>query len=717
MNQMIFNKIKQLYMKYKVPFYSSMLIGVFALFAFYPKGDNPQKEQLLLQTTMGALNELHYSPRTIDDNFSKDLYRIYIERMDGGKRFLTQKEIDQLKPFELILDDELKNLDISFFNTASGLLDKAITRAEGIYKEILDKPFDFTVNESFETSTEKRKFPSDEKELHEVWRKMLKYETMVKLADKMEEKAKGTADYKDKTDQELEESSRKSVRERFETWFNQLSKVKREEKYADFLNALANLYDPHTEYYEPVEKQTFDIKFSGRLEGIGATLQSDKEYTKVSELVVGGPAWKQKELKPGDFILKVAQGDAEGVSIAGLNLNEVVSKIRGPKGTKVRLTVRSVDGTTKEIVIIRDEVILDEGYAKSVIINKKGTIENVGFISLPKFYADFQKRDGRFCFTDVAKEIEKLKAANVNGIVLDLRNNGGGSLSDVVKMTGLFIEKGPIVQVKTRVGNPEIQEDYDPKVQYNGPLIVMVNNFSASASEIMAAALQDYDRAIIIGSNHTYGKGTVQRFIDLDAAVSGFNEMKPLGDVKVSLQKFYRITGASTQLRGVSSDIVLPDNFQNLELGEKESDFAMPWTEISNVPFEQHAYKVMNKKELAKLSKERVVKNELFDKINSNAKRLKEQRDLSVYTLNLVEFMKRQKSLEKESETYKKMFEKEIPDLDVKNLQVDLDYVNSDSTKITRNNEFLKDMKKDIYVDETLNVMKDMIKQSIASKN
>ncbi len=703
-------------MKLKTPVFFAVLIGVFALFAFYPKPDSAQKETILLQTLLQGLDQLHYNPRTLDDTFSEDLFKLYLDRIDGGKRFFLQSEIDQLKPFEKILDDQLKSGNISFFDRSSELLDHGIKRAEKIYQEVLSQPMIFNVQESFETDAEKRKYPTTETELKEHWRKMLKYETMTRFADKIEERTKGTADYKDKSDKDLEEDARKSVRERFETYFNQLAKVKREEKYADFLNTIANLFDPHTEYYEPVEKQSFDIKFSGRLEGIGATLQSDKEYTKVSELVVGGPAWKQKELKVGDLIMKVAQGEEEGISIAGMNINEVVTKIRGPKGTKVRLTVRSIDGTTKEISIIRDEVIIDEGYAKSVILNKEG-VENIGFISLPRFYADFNKRDGRQCFQDVAKEVEKLKASNVNGIIIDLRNNGGGSLNDVVKMTGLFIEKGPIVQVKTRLGNAEVQEDYDGRVQYSGPLIVMVNNFSASASEIMAAALQDYGRAIIVGSNQTYGKGTVQRFFNLDAAINGYEDIKPLGDMKVSLQKFYRINGGSTQLRGVSSDIVLPDNFQELKLGEKESKFAMPWTQIDKLNYNQNVYKIGNLKSILNQSKDRVSKNETFAKINSNAKRLKQQRDQSIYSLNLDDYFKQKKNLEKESEQIKSLFEKEIPGLEVKNLAADIDYIQSDSTKINRNNDFKKDLKKDIYVDETLYIMSDMIRQNMASKN
>lgn len=703
-------------MKLKNPVLYSILIGAFALFAFYPKPDNTQKESVLLQTLLQGLDQLHYNPRSLDDAFSEDLYKLYLDRIDGGKRFLLQSEVDQLKPFEKLLDEQLKAGNISFFDKTNEMLDLGVKRSEKIYQEILSQPFVFNIQESFETDAEKRKFPANESELRELWRKMLKYETMTRFADKIEERTKGTPEYKDKTDKELEEDARKGVRERFDTYFDQLKKIKREEKYADFLNSIANLFDPHTEYYEPVEKQSFDIKFSGRLEGIGATLQSDKEFTKVSELVVGGPAWKQKELKVGDLIMKVAQGDEEGISIAGMNINEVVTKIRGPKGTKVRLTVRSLDGTTKEITIIRDEVIIDEGYAKSVILNKDGA-ENIGFISLPRFYADFNKRDGRQCFQDVAKEVEKLKAAKVNGIIIDLRNNGGGSLNDVVKMTGLFIEKGPIVQVKTRLGNPEIQEDYDSRVQYSGPLVVMVNNFSASASEIMAAALQDYGRAIIVGSNQTYGKGTVQRFFNLDAAISGYEDIKPLGDVKISLQKFYRINGGSTQLRGVTPDIVLPDNFQDLKLGEKESKFAMPWSQIDKLNYNQNVYKIGNLKNIVSQSKDRVSKNETFDKINNNAKRLKQQRDQSLYSLNIDDYFKQKKSIEKESEQIKKLFEKEIPGLEVKNLEVDLEAIKIDSTKINRNQDFLKDLKKDIYVDETLFIMSDMIRQNIASKN
>ena len=706
-------------MKYKQHIVFSFLAIVMVWFFVKPNNQqpDPQKEVLLLQTVMQGLNQLHYSPTAINDEFSKDLLKSYLDVIDGGKRFLIQSEVDELKKSELNLDDEISAGNLSFFNKTLALTDASFDRVERIIGELSEKPFEFNTDEYIETDPKKRSFSVNEAELKESWRKLLKYEIMTKLADKIEERTKGSAEYKDKTDAQFEEDARKQVKDRYTESFSRFKKLKREERFADFLNTIANIFDPHTEYYQPVEKQSFDIKFSGRLEGIGATLQSEKEYTKISDIIAGGPAWKQKELKVGDVITKVAQGDEEPINIGGMNLNEVVSKIRGPKGTKVRLTVNGIDGVVKEVVIIREEIIIEEGYAKSVILENKDKLDNIGLINLPRFYADFQKRDGRQCFEDVAKEIEKLKATGVKGIIIDLRNNGGGSLNDVVKMTGLFIEQGPIVQVKAKEGRPDIQRDYDVRVQYDGPLIIMVNQFSASASEIMAAALQDYKRAIVIGSKQTYGKGTVQRFFDLDNAINGYENMKPLGDMKVSLQKFYRINGGSTQLKGVVPDIQLPDDFQSIELGERESDHAMAWSQIDPVEYTQNAYKIKDLKSLTAKSKERISKNETFNKVAENAKRLKTQRDQSRYSLKLTEYMADLKSREAEAKAYKGIADKELPNLLIKNMQADLSQINADSTKINRNIAFLKDLKSDAQIEEAMNIMKDMISQSMAAKN
>ncbi|MEO1715046.1 MAG: S41 family peptidase, partial [Bacteroidota bacterium] len=373
----------------------------------------------------------------------------------------------------------------------------------------------------------------------------------------------------------------------FDDWYERLEKRKRSDYLSIYINSITNVFDPHTSYFEPIEKQNFDINMSGKLEGIGARLQSDGNYTKITSVIVGGPAWKQGDLKENDKIMKVAQDGEDPIDVTGMQLDDVVSQIRGEKGTKVILTVKKIDGSIADIEIVRDVVILEEGFAKSLILHTTAK-EKVGFISLPRFYDDFYDEEGRSCARDVATEIDKLKKENVRGIILDLRNNGGGSLRDVVTMSGFFIEKGPIVQVKARGRSPEVLEDNDPSVKWDGHLIVMVNQFSASASEILAAALQDYERAVIVGSTSTFGKGTVQRFYNLDRAIPGYSELKPFGEIKLTTQKFYRIDGGSTQLKGVTPDIILPDMYSYIETGEKEQEYPMNWTQIAPVPHEQN---------------------------------------------------------------------------------------------------------------------------------
>ncbi|MFT5765227.1 MAG: carboxyl-terminal processing protease [Saprospiraceae bacterium] len=424
-------------------------------------------------------------------------------------------------------------------------------------------------------------------------------------------------------------------------------------------------------------------------------------------MVPGGPAWKQKDLEPSDLITAVAQGDEEAESVSGFRIDDVVKLIRGKKGTKVRLTVKKVDGSIAVISIIRDLVVTDESYAKSVILDFPGKAENVGYIKLPRFYADFNRRGGRSCSEDVAKEVEKLKAQNVSGIILDLRDNGGGSLRDVVKMSGLFIEDGPIVQVKGRDRDPEVLEDHDSSVQYDGKLIVMVNEFSASASEILAAALQDYGRAVIVGSKSTFGKGTVQRFIDLDQAIRGYNDIKPLGNIKLTIQKFYRVNGGSTQLKGVESDIVLPDRYQFIEVGERDQDYPMDWSKIEPVDYAQSVTSLNGLEHWKAASAERVKKDKTFQLILENAKRLKTQREDTDYDLNLEAYTTEMEMLEKEAEKYTDML-KEIEGLEVKNMETDLSIINEEESRQARNEEWIKTIKKDIYINEVLSILKDM---------
>lgn len=697
-------------MKAGKPFFFSLIALVAAIAAFYPPERPGTREQIQLATMMEGLRQYHFMPKEVDDNFSAQVYKEYLDRLDSGKRFFTQSDVETLNAFKLDIDDQINQRSFEFFNAASDRYAAAIDRTEGWFREILSKPFNFEIDEHLETDTEKLAWAKDENELKDRWRQQLKYEVLSRLADKIEDRNKGVEELQEKSMEDLESDSREAVLERYQDWYERLQKTKNSEFFSEYLSTIANLYDPHSEYFEPVEKENFDITMAGKLEGIGARLQTEKDNTKVMSIITGGPAWKQKELEVNDVILKVAQGEGEAEVVTGLDINDVVSKIRGDKGTIVKLTVRKADGSIKEIAITRDEVVLDEGFAKSVILSDASANDRIGYIRLPRFYADFESSEGRSCAVDMAREIDKLKNENVDGLIIDLRNNGGGSLRDVVTMSGYFIEKGPIVQVKSKSGRASVHEDRDPTVQWDGPVIIMVNEFSASASEIMAAALQDYERAVIVGSPSTFGKGTVQRFFDMDNAVSGNDDIKPLGQVKLTIQKFYRIDGGSTQLKGVVPDIILPDNYAKLDFGEKENPYSMPWTEIEPVAHQQKVYRVdgyMSK--LRAFSQERVNKSATFQLTEQNANRFKAQRDQTTYPLKLDYFQAYVKEKKDEADRYKDNY---TPDesLVVTNPAVDLPRIQQDSAKIASNDDFLDQVKKDAYIDETLNIMADMLR-------
>ena len=684
------------------------LTAAAALFlAFYTPMNTAQKEAALMQSILTELNYYHYQPLDINDNFSEKVYGLYIDRLDGGRRWLTQSDIQQLEAWKFKLDEEANEGTFAFLDLATQLQEAGLQKTQVWYREILANPFDFTKNDAIETDSKKKPFAKNDAELKEYWQQSMKWETLTRYMEKLEKKEKGDEEFKDKTKEELEAETRKDVLKTYDDWYVRLEKRKRTDHLSSYLNAITNIFDPHTEYYEPIDKQNFDIGMSGRLEGIGARLQTDGEYTKVSEIIVGGPAWKQGLLKENDKIMKVAQGgDPEWTDITGMVINDVVQLIRGKPDTKVRLFVKKADGSTEEIEIIRDVVIIEEGFAKSIIIESPQA-ERIGYIKLPKFYADFNDKNGRRCAEDIAVELEKLKQSNIQGIILDLRGNGGGSLRDVVKMGGFFVEEGPIVQVKSRARKPEVLTDDDPGVQYNGPLVIMVNQFSASASEILAAAMQDYGRAVIVGTP-TFGKGTVQRFFDLDAVVRGNPEVKPLGEVKLTVQKFFRVDGGSTQLKGVTPDIIFPDPSFYLETGEKEEDFPMEWTQIEPVPYSQKVYSLGNLPRIKEKAAYRIKNNEIFQKIDARAKRIKDQRDDSSHSLNMDTYRAESDKWEAEDKEYDKLFENEVL-TKVQNLPADISGIEADESKKARNDEWLKSVKKDVYLVETLNIMHDML--------
>ncbi|WP_235297227.1 carboxy terminal-processing peptidase [Portibacter marinus] len=681
--------------------------GVLAVGSFFPEPDPKEKEELIFYAVSNFLEQVHYRPLEMNNDFSENAFKSYLEVLDNSKRFLLQTDVDELQKYEKLLDDQYEEGSFEFFNLSEQKINKAIERAKKVYDETIKMDFDFTIDEDINLDDEEKAFPKNMDELKEGWRKMIKYEILVRYEDKLEANEKAE---KKKTEEELKKEAYKDAKEMFDDWFDRLGEIRRSDRFEAYLNTITHVFDPHSDYYNPKEKQDFNINMGGRLEGIGARLQRDGDYTKVVDIIVGGPAWKGKELEVDDLITAVQQkGEDEVLDITGMRVDDVVQHIRGKKGTIVYLTVKKKDGTMVDIEIERDIVIIEEGKAKSVIIEREDEGHKYGYIRLPKFYADFESKDGRSSAVDVALEIEKLKAENVDGIILDLRNNGGGSLRDVVQMSGLFIDEGPIVQVKPRGREPYVLEDEDPETKYDGHLIVMVNGYSASASEILAAAMQDYDRALIVGSKSTFGKGTVQRFYDLDRAVRGNGDMKPLGEVKLTTQKYFRVNGGSTQLKGVVPDVILPDNFHYIETGEKQYDYAMEWTEIDPVEYELPKMTVSNKEILSKNSAQRIESDEQFKLVLENAQRLKENRDDKIYSLNFEEFNKEVDAREQAAEKFKDLWSNQIIGLNASNLPIDLEFIEADSSRIARNDVWIKDLQKDIYLNETLNIMKDMI--------
>ncbi len=685
---------------------------IFASFLFisYQSSTDDLRRDLLIKVVSFAINSGHYHPGDINDDFSVKAYNLYVERIDYAKRFLLKEDIEKLSKYKTKLDDEMKNDDFEFFDISVSVLNKRINESESYYKEALKKPFVFEKDEYYEFDPDKKDYAANKTELKERWRKSLKYETLTRLNDLIEEQEKAVEKsdtVQVKSFSELEEEAREKVLKRYDDWFHRISKFDETDRLNIYINSLVNVFDPHTQYFPPKDKENFDIRFSGQLEGIGAQLTQKNAYIEVMKIIPGSPSWKQGELEVGDYILKVAQGDEEPVDVVDMRLDEAVLLIRGKKGTEARLTIKKLDGTIKEISIIRDVVVLEETYAKSAVIRYDESNRTFGYVKLPSFYVDFHKINGRNCFDDVEKEIKKLKQENVDGIIFDLRDNGGGSLEDVVKIAGLFIEEGPIVQSRGRKGMKKTYNDLDPEIQYGGPLIVMVNAISASASEIFAAAMQDYNRAIVIGGNSTYGKGTVQNFTELDRMVPKKPvDMKPLGALKMTVQKFYRVNGGATQLNGVTPDIVLPDYYNYMDFGERDLDNAMPWSEIFPLTYNKctPSYDIDY---IEEISKKRIKGDSILVLVDENGKRLKELRENTEYSLNFENYKSRIEKREKSGEKYERIG-KDTLGLTIEILKTDLPGVEADTCRKARTEAWITGLKKDVYLVEAVNILNDI---------
>jgi carboxyl-terminal processing protease len=698
-------------MKNRILFFSTLGVISVSCFmcSFLPSTETNKDKTVVTENVMSGLLQMgHFNPRAMDDKFSEDVYDLYLKRIDINKKFLLQSDINELKQMRNQIDDQLASDNFEFFIKSTALLNKRYAEVEGFYKDLLKEPFDFTKDEKIETDPKKLNFAADSKAQREEWRKLFKYQTLVRMSDAIESQEKALLKkdtvFEAKSLAIIEKESREKVEKSYVDFFKRLKKVDETDRAGMFLNAVANVFDPHTEFFPPKVKDNFDIQMSGQLEGIGAQLQEKDGAIKVSNIVPGSASWRQGELKAGDIILKVAQGKDEPVDVTDMRLDDAVQLIRGKKGTEVRLTVRKPDASLIVIAIIRDIVVLDETYAKSLIIEEN---EKIGYLKLPSFYADFNKVGGRRCAIDVKNEILKLQEQQIKGLIIDLRNNGGGSLQDVVEMAGLFIDKGPIVQVKTTGSNAEVLEDRNPGILYNGPLVIMVNNISASASEILAAAIQDYKRGIIIGGEQTFGKGTVQRIVSLDDRLD-YSQMSyaPVGSLKLTMQKFYRVNGGSTQLKGVNSDIMLPDKYEKLYKGEREEEFPMPWDEIKPATINAWAAN-WNIEDIKKKSKSRVENDLTFKQIRALEEKFKKQADNTLLSLNLDKYRLEQKKNTEETDVLEKL-EKEGKQLNAYGMPLDLEKIASDSTKKVMNEEWIKSVKKDTYIKEAVHVIKDM---------
>ena len=651
------------------------------------KFSDPNKEKLLIEVVKYVVEKGHYSTLDINDDISEKIYNTYLEQLDAQKRFFLQSDIRQFEKYKFKLDDQLKNQDLTFFNLVYETSRKRINEVKNYYEEIMNNKFDFSSDEDINLDFENKSYARNSKDIKNRWRKQLKFSTLDIISLKLGDSIKVV-------DVNTRNESMTLIKKNTDDFFDYVEEMDRDDWFANYINAFLNQLDPHTVYFNPEDKDRFDTNISGKFDGIGARLQKTEGTVKIVDIIVGGPIWKDKLLDVGDVILKVAQENQDPVNIIGMKLDDAIKLIKGPADSFVTLTVKKISGEIKDILIKRGVVELEELYAKSTLINKGD--KNYGYISLPKFYIDFSDRKSRNSANDVKNEIIKLKNNGISGLILDLRNNGGGALQTVVDMTGLFIEKGPIVQVKSTGNRKQILYDKDPQIVWDGPLVILMNKMSASASEILAGALQDYNRAVIVGNEKSFGKGTVQNVIDLNRFIS--NSSYDLGALKITTDKFYRINGESVQLEGVKSDIVIPDSYKYIFNGEKDEKNPLQWDKISPANFEKWAKRdYLNKISLENQS--RIDNDDYYSLINDRAQWLKDQQSNKTISLNFNSynsFLNKQREKNKRFESLNK-YENT---LNFKLLKTEKQYIMSNKELLSSRNRWHRNLTKDLYIEE-----------------
>ena len=686
------------------------------MFCFNSPQNDEEKMQTIMISVKNTLSYLHYSPKPINDAYSADVFDKYLEMMDPAKKFLLQSDVDEFTKHKTKLDDYLNRGDISFFNLTVDRLNARTKEVEKLSQDILSKPINFDENEELILEPKLKAYPKNQEELRNEWKKFIKYnilqeiETLNAKEQTQKEKKDSVNKFKLKdtiklqilTPQQKQAKATDEVKDLLTSMFKRYDKRKKMDWFSVYMNAYTEVFDPHTNYFSPQDKEDFDVSFKGKVIGIGATIQESKGKIKIGTLVVGAPAWKSKQISEGDEILKVkSKKDEEPINVTGMLVDEAVRFIRGEKGSEVVLTLRKKDGSIKEVKMIREEVAIEDTFARSIIVNSPNG-KKYGFINLPGFNADFEDVKGRNASDDIKAELIKLKAQNVEGIILDLRNNGGGSLTEVVDIMGLFMKNGPVVQVKDGNGKIQVLKNKQNDPIWTGPLVIMQNELSASASEILAGAMQDYGRAVIVGSPQSFGKGTVQTFVELNRFL---NTSDDFGALKLTIQKFYRVNGKSTQLKGVDSDIPMKDIFTYEEIGERYDNYALPWDQVSTSGFAP--LNTLNMSNLVNNSAKRLTQNKNYQLLLESAQWKEKLDKEEKVTLNLKEFESLMKARKEQIEKFKSL----IKFNNGLNFTLHADEAKrgkTDEVFAKKSENWLKNLKRDIYLQETVNIISEM---------
>ncbi len=670
--------------------------------------DTSDKDNLIIQLITYVLDQAHYLDKEINDEFSEKVFDTFLENLDPYKRYFYASDIEEFSKYKYLIDDAFKNPNLDFFELVYKRYTKRMLESEKIFNDILSKPFDFNKDEVCECDFEELDYVKTKDQLFDRWRKLLKIYVIENYHNEIEDdlrKSKDDSDFIPRNPVLIEKKTRESLKETMQQNYAFISEeMQRSDWFSVYINSFVSQYDPNTSYLDPESKDRFDVDMSGNYAGIGARLQKKIDKVEITEVISGGPAWRDNILEKGDAILKVRQdNEDEPVGILNMRLSEAVKLIKGKKGTKVHLTVKKVDGTVTEVTVKRDIVLLEETYIKSSIVEKDNN--TYGLINIPKFYIDFDNQSNRDAAKDLRTEIERLKEQGIQGLVIDLRNNGGGALKTVVDMAGMFIKNGPVVQVKYFDKEKQVLSDRDRSVLWTGPLVILVNEGSASASEILAAAMQDYKRAIIIGGNQTWGKGTVQNVFPLNRMVRG-NTNGDLGALRYTTQKYYRINGGSVQLEGVKSDINVPYRYKYLEFGEKDSENPLQWDEIDKVEFDTWNSN-FNFEEAITKSNKRMANNEYLKLVDENAKWIKSVRDNKLINLNYDKFKLELEENSSITEKFKALNDYSM-NYSFKSLPYELDLIKNDSVLGLKRERWHKSLNKDFYIDEALNVLSDL---------